>query len=267
MNMHIYIVIALTFVIYVIGTLAYSVRVVGVKTGRIAVAFSVFNILALISRMANAFQSPLLAKTVENSIHTGDTSGLLFDFRLILFSSSLATIFGALLMPSFIKIFSKAVLSFSVYRSIPKLLFHAFSKSGIEQFKSSLTVPKRENIGQLRQIKKIPRRLVLLNIIASTISVTGVLSAIYAGALMPELRSTCTMLSPLINGAATILLFVFIDPYISMLTDDVIRGKCTQLQFQRTIIFIVGGLIVGTFLAQIILVPAAQLIVMVAKLL
>ncbi len=261
MSVQIYLVIVLTFIIYVIGTLAYSVRIVAIKTGRIAVAFSVFNIFALISRMASTFQSPILTKTVEDSINTGNTDWLLSGLRLILLSATLATIFGALLMPTFIRIFSKGVQSFSIYRSVPKLLLHAFSKSGIEQFKNSITLPKKENISQLKQIRKIPKRLVLLNIIASSISTTGVLSAIYAGALVPEFRGTCTMMSALINGIATILLVIFVDPYISMLTDDVIRGKCTELQFQRTIIFIVCGLIIGTLLAQIVLVPAAQLIV------
>ena len=36
---------ALTFVIHLIGTLAYAVRIAGVRTGRIAVSFALFNIL------------------------------------------------------------------------------------------------------------------------------------------------------------------------------------------------------------------------------
>ena len=265
MSLHIYFVVVLTFVIYVIGTLAYAVRVVGIKTGRIAVAFSVFNILALVSRMASAFQAPLLSKAVANSIKTGDTSSVLFDFRLILFAATLATISGALLMPTFIRIFGKAVQSFSVYRSVPKLLLHGFSKSGIEQFKSSVTIPKKENIQQLRQVRKIPKTIILLNIIASSITYVGVLSVIYAGVLAPDLAGTCALMSSWINGIATIILFIFIDPYISMLTDDVIKGKCTELQFHRTIIFIVSGLIIGTLLAQLLLVPAAKLIAILAS--
>lgn len=34
----------LTFVIHLIGTLAYSVRIAGTRTGRIAVSLSLFNI-------------------------------------------------------------------------------------------------------------------------------------------------------------------------------------------------------------------------------
>lgn len=91
------------------------------------------------------------------------------------------------------------------------------------------------------------------------------MSSLYAGCINPELRTTCSTLASVINGVATILMFIFIDPYISMLTDDVIRGECDELQFTRCIIFIVAGLILGTILAQFILVPASKVIVYIAK--
>ncbi len=266
MTIQVYIVIALTFIISIISTLAYSIRVVGIKTGRIAIAFSVFNIFALISRTANTFQAPLLTKTVESSIKSGHTDGLIIVFRCILLASTAAAIFGAFLMPTFIRVFSKAVESFSFHRSIPRLLFHGFSKAGIEQFKSSITIPKRSSFSQLTDLRRIPKKIVVLNIVATSISSVGVLAAIYAGTLVPDFRSTCTTLSSVINGVSTILLFIFIDPYISMLTDDVIRGKCPEQYFNRIIAYIVAGLILGTMLAQLLLLPAAGLIAFVVKL-
>jgi len=260
------IVLILTFVIYLISSLSYSVRIVGVKTGRIAISFAVFNVFALISRTANSIQAPLMAKTIENTIKMGNPENLLYIFRWIIFSTTVATITGAFLMPTFIKVFGKAVESFSIHRSIPRLVLHAFSKSGIEQFKSSVTKPKRENIAQLKSLKMIPKKIILLNTIAFAISTVGVLASLYAGCLNPDLRTTCSTLSAVVNGLATILMFIFIDPYISMLTDDVIRGECSELQFHRCIIFIVGGLIVGTVLAQLLLVPSAKVISFIAKL-
>jgi hypothetical protein len=266
MTVQVYIVLFLTFIIYIIGTLAYSVRVVGIKTGRIAVAFAVFNIFALVSRTANTLQAPLLAKTIENSINTGNDDGLLYIFRWILIVTTFATITGALFMPTFIKIFCRLVESFSVYRSIPKLLIHGFSKSGIEQFKKSITKPKRTNINQLKNFKKAPRKIIILSIVTSSISFVGVLSSLYAGYLNPSLRTTCSTLSSVINSIATILMFVFIDPFISMMTDDVIKGQVAEMEFNRCITFIVGSLIVGTILAQFLLVPASKIIVLIAKL-
>ncbi len=106
----------------------------------------------------------------------------------------------------------------------------------------------------------------LLNTIAFSISTVGILASLYAGCLNPELRTTCSTLSSVINGIATILMFIFIDPFISMLTDDVIEGSCSEVHFNRCITFIVGGLIVGTLLAQILLKPAAQIISTIARL-
>ncbi|WP_251859806.1 lipid II flippase Amj family protein [Clostridium sp. Marseille-Q2269] len=266
MSIQIIIVLILTFIIYVISTLAYSVRIVGVRTGRIAISFAVFNVFALLSRTANTIQAPLLAKTIENSINLGNSQGLLYIFRWILLSTTLATIVGALLMPTFIKVFTKAVASFSVYRSIPKLLFHGFSRSGITQFKNSVTKPKKENFTYIKEYKKIPKKLVLLNTIAFSISTVGILASLYAGCLNPEIRTTCSTLSSVVNSIATILMFIFIDPFISMLTDDVVVGKCSEVNFNRCVAFIVGGLIVGTLLAQILLKPAAEIIATIARL-
>jgi len=266
MPKQIIIVLILTFIIYVISTLSYSVRIVGVRTGRIAISFAVFNIFALISRTANSIQAPLMAKTIESTIKTGNPENLLYIFRWIIFSTTLATITGALLMPTFIKVFGKAVESFSIYRSIPRLLLHGFSKSGIEQFKNSVTKPRRENLQQLKSFKMIPKKIILLNTLAFAVSTVGILASLYAGCLNPELRTTCSTLSAVVNGFSTILMFIFIDPFISMLTDDVIKGECSELHFNRCIIFIVGGLISGTILAQFLLVPAAELISTVARL-
>jgi Alternate to MurJ len=87
----------LTFAINLIGTLAYAARIAGVRTHRIALAFSLFNALVLISRTANSFQAPLLAKRVERNVPAGTTAGTLEDFRWLLLAASLATIVGAFL--------------------------------------------------------------------------------------------------------------------------------------------------------------------------
>src|SRR5262245_1857400 len=108
MTTQILLVLILTFIINLITTLSYSVRMVGVRTGRIAISFALFNILVLVSRTANGFQAPLLAKTVERDIKAGVFHNL-ETFRMIILSCSIATIVGALLIPTFQRILSKAV--------------------------------------------------------------------------------------------------------------------------------------------------------------
>ena len=142
MTTQIFVVLILTFVINLITTLSYSVRIVGIRTGRVAISFALFNILVLVSRTANGFQAPLLAKTVENDIKVGvfDNVGTL---RLIIFSCSIATIIGAFLIPTFQRVLSKAVINFSIHKSMGKLILHSFSKAGILYFKDNLTVPHK----------------------------------------------------------------------------------------------------------------------------
>lgn len=69
----------------------------------------------------------------------------------------------------------------------------------------------------------------------------------------------------IVNGIATILLFIFIDPFLSIKTDDVIDGNCNESEFRMCVVGMVGSKIVGTFLAIPLLIPAAKIIVLVAK--
>ena len=91
----------LTFVIHLIGTLAYSVRIAGVRTKRIAVSLALFSILVLVSRTSNSFLGPFLAKRVESNLAGGVADNLLSDFRWLLISASVATLVGAFLIPTF----------------------------------------------------------------------------------------------------------------------------------------------------------------------
>ena len=102
----------LTFVIHLIGTLAYSVRIAGVRTRRIAVSLALFSILVLVSRTSNSFLGPFLAARVEANLSGGMAHSLLADFRWLLVSSSIATLAGAFLIPTFQRVFSRAVLHF-----------------------------------------------------------------------------------------------------------------------------------------------------------
>lgn len=259
MTIQILIVLILTFVINLITTLSYSVRIVGIRTGRIAISFALFNILVLVSRTANGFQAPLLAKTVENDIKIG-----VFDnvdtFRLIILTCSVATIIGAFLIPTFQRILSKAVSDFSIHKSMGKLILHGFSKSGILYFKDNMTLPTKENITTIRLDKQFPWRIFILNIFAVAILTIGVLSAVYASYLNPDYRTTASNLSAFVNGFATILMFVFIDPYLSTMTDDVTQGKCSETTFRKYIVYMTIARFLGTILAQLLFLPSAKLL-------
>lgn len=262
MTIQIGIVLLLNFIITLIGTLAYAVRLVGVKTGRVAVSFALFNILALVSRTANTLQVPLLTKYVEKNPHSDTLIGL---FNLIILTAVTATIVGAIMIPLFQRLFYKAVEAFSVNRSVYKLVLHSFSKSGIRYIRESIRIPSKIGIGIIN-LRKLPFKLMLLNTISVTLLTVGALAPIYAGSIQPDLRATCITLSAILNGFAIIFMAVFIDPYLSIMTDDVIDGKCSMSEFNNCVAGMVLTKIVGTALSFAALVPAAHLIVIAAKL-
>ena len=259
MTPQIAIVLILTFLINLITTLSYSVRIVGIRTGRIAISFALFNMLVLVSRTANGFQAPLLAKTVETDIKAGvfDHTGM---FRMLLFSCSAATVIGGFMIPTFQRVLSRAVLNFSIHKSMGRLLIHGFSREGLLYFREQLAIPAKQNIAQIKFDHAFPWRIVILNIIAVAILTVGVLSAVYASYLNPDFRTTASNLSAFINGFATILMFAFIDPHLSAMTDDVTMGKCPEATFRKYIVYMTIARLLGTFLAQWLFLPGARLL-------
>ena len=255
----------LTFVIHLIGTLAYSVRIAGIRTRRIAVSLALFSILVLVSRTSNSFLGPFLAKRVESNLSGAAVTNLLWDFRWLLISSSIATIVGAVLIPTFQRVFCRAVQHFQQHRSIPKLILHGFFKGGLSYVKDVASVPAAANVTGLRNGKGVSLSIILLNVAAVALWTVGVFAALYAGVLDPSVRVTSSTLSSIINGGATVMMAIFIDPHMSAMTDDVVEGRVGESEFRRAVVWLVGSRLAGTLLAQLLLVPSALLIVIVAR--
>lgn len=259
MSNQIVIVLALTFLINLITILSYAVRIVGIRTGRIAVSFALFNILVLVSRTAYGFQAPLLAKTIENNINTGSGNNL-SEFRLIIFSCSIGTILGGFLIPTFQRVLSLAVEKFSIYKSVPNLLLHSFTKSGIASLKDNLVIPSTKNVTAINLTHDFPWKVFIMNVVAVAIITVGVLSSLYAGYINPDFRTTASSLSSIVNGTSTILMFIFIDPFLSIMTDDVVLGKTKESLFRKYIVYMVFARVLGTIIAQFIFIPSSRLI-------
>ena len=255
----------LTFVIHLVGALAYAARIAGVRTRRIAVSFALFNVLILVSRASNSFQGPFLGKRIEISLAAGQASHLLGDFRWLLMSATVAAVIGALAVPTFQRIFSRAVLHFQAHRSIPKLILHGFARGGLRYLRDAVTVPSARHVTGLAREVSVPWSVIALNVGAQALLTVGVFAALYAGCLDPKFRVTAVSLSGVVNGVATILLFVFIDPHLSVMTDDVMDGRTSEASFRRAVVWLSASRVAGTVLAQLMLLPAAFGIAMIAR--
>lgn len=254
----------LTGFINLIGALAYAARIAGVRTQRIALSFALFNILVLFSRTSNSFLGPFLAKRIETRLHDGNGASLFGDMQLVLLAASVATFIGILAVPSAQRMFSRAIGYFQQNRSTTKLALKAFSASGRRAMRGSLRVPSLVHLRRWRRPVGIGWGVLVANMLAQALLTVGVVAALYAGYLAPEYRVTASQLSAVINGFATILLFAFIDPQLSVMTDDAAEGSVSQSDFRQAIMLISISRLAGTILAQALLLPSALLIAFIA---
>jgi len=88
---------------------------------------------------------------------------------------------------------------------------------------------------------------------------------VYASYLNPDYRTTASNLSAFINGFATILMFAFIDPHLSAMTDVVMLAKCSEGTFRKYVVYMIGARLIGTILAQLIFLPGAKMLAWIAN--
>ena len=251
---------ALTGVINLIGALAYAARIAGVRTGRIALSFALFNVLLLVSRTSNGFLGPFLAKRIETGLANGAGDALLFDLRLVLFSAAAAVALGIVLVPTGQRLFAAAITFFQANRSTTKLLLRSVTPAGLSTIRDSVALPTAETLRSLKGPRGVSWPVLIANAAAQGLLAVGVLASLYAGYLVPEFRVTASQMTAIVNGFATILLFALIDPQISALTDDVVDGSVSEATFRRAMIWVSLSRFAGTLLAQALLVPAAVVI-------
>ncbi|MGG0657657.1 lipid II flippase Amj family protein [Rummeliibacillus pycnus] len=252
-------------IIHSIETLAYAVRLSGARVKLLASALSLFNVMVMVSRLANMMQQPFTGSLVDTAPKENTLVFVENQYRIIIGAASLGTLIGMLLLPTFVAIFSRAIIHLAEERgSIPALVKKGFT---FEYMKRGIKHIRMPSFSYLKGIglRDIPIKLFIINILITSIYTIGVLSALYAALLVPERATTAVMASGLINGVATILLIIFIDPKISILADDVINKRGSYLDLKRASVMMMTSRFLGTILAQVLFIPGAHYIAWFAK--
>lgn len=244
-----------TFIIHLSETLTYSLRLAGVRLGKLAVALSLSGIILLISRTSNMIQAPLLGKVIDYAKGNSDYQ-LVDQLRIIIGASSFGTLTAIILFPSAVFLSSRVISHLEVAGSIPQMVRASVSIDKLRNVKYHIRLPKMEMLSRLR-IGGIPKRLVIMNCIITAIYTIGVLAALLASTLTKEYSIAASQSSGLINGIATILLTVLIDPRVGLITDKVLRGESNVSMLDKVFGLLMVSRLLGTILAQLFLVPAA----------
>ena len=252
-----------TFIIHMTESLAYCMRLAGVRTKKIAIAMAFVTSTLLVSRLSNMFQAPLLGAMVDGAILAGSQSALLdleLRFRFVIFAAFLGASIGAFLTPTMVFLFQKAIKRFQLSGSIPRVALSVLYPKNFIQILKSFRVPKVSSLKTI-SIKSIPKQFLIFNVVVTSIYVIGVLCSLLAGAYLSEFRSTAIQLSGIVNGIATVLFTIFVDPPGAKITDEAVNGDRSELDVRSVVFFLQCGKMIGTLIiAQLLLRPMTQYI-------
>lgn len=254
-----------------VETLSYGARIAGIKTRRLYLAASLFSIVVLLARTANLIQAPLLGYYVDSVIILERIPELRESIRMIIFSATIGSLAALMLIPTFVNIFEILIGSLERSRSLGNMFMNIINADKLMRkvyfaLAKSVKLPRLSNLLLLKE-NKIPKEILILYILVASINTVGVLSAIYAGALIPDYRLTASQMSGVLNGFSTIILTFFIDPYASLITDHTLVGKRKLTDLKALITYLVIGKIIGTLLGQLAFIPCARFVVLVTTLL
>jgi hypothetical protein len=257
-----------TFLIHVTESLAYCMRLAGVKTKKIAIALSFVTSTLLVSRLSNMFQAPLLGSMVDKTTKIGTDAALYaleMDFRVVIFAAFLGSAAGAFLGPTVVNFFSAAITHFQKNGSVPRVVVFALKPRNIVKMFRSFRLPTLSMLSDI-SLKNIPKQFLIINVCVTSIYTIGVLCSLLAGAYLPELRSTASQLSGIVNGLATIMFTLFVDPSGARITDGAVNGERPVSDVKSVVFFLQMGRIFGTLiLSQLLFKPFAIYIMWATK--
>ena len=261
---------AFTFVIHMTESLAYSMRLAGVRTRQIAIAMAFVTSTLLVSRLSNMFQAPLLGTLVDLTILDGSEAALTLlesQFRIVIFSAFCGAFCGMFLTPTAVRLFKKAINRFKHHGSVPRLALSALAPRTFWKILKEFRVPKLSMLKGLT-LQGIPKGFLFFNVFVTSIYAIGVLCSLLAGAYVPEFRSTAIQLSGIVNGMATIMFTIFVDPQGARITDQAVNGVLSEDHVRSVVVCMQFGKMVGTLIvAQLLFKPLARYIMFVTELL
>lgn len=255
------------FILLLNGTI-YSSRVSAVRTAKVATALAVFNFFSLISRIAGQVYGPFVGAVTDQLTKrpAGQALGaealeqLEYFNRGLIGGATVGCLLSVLMIPTFVRIYDEVVLQMAKHGELSQVIRMALHPKRWPLIAATLTAPWKQNL-TLAALRRLPKGFLYGNVIVLTFLTVGQLAAIYAGAaLAPEVARTATLLSPLINGVATITLSILVDPGCATVVDNAIKGKRPIEDVETMTFWLAMGSVIGTVLAQLLFLPASWLI-------
>lgn len=268
----IWLVVGNAFILLLNGTI-YSSRTSAVRTAKVATALAVFNFFSLISRIAGQVYGPFVGAVTDQltrrpageALPAGALEKLEMFNRSLIWGAAVGCLLSLLLIPTFVKIYDAVIKQMDRHGELSKVVRMALHPKRWPTILATFTAPWKQNV-TWAAFRRIPKGFLIGNVVVLTFLTVGQLAAIYAGAaLAPEVARTATLLSPLINGVATITLSIIVDPGCATIVDDAIKGEREMEDVETMTFWLALGSVVGTSMAQLLFLPGAWFIGEIAK--
>lgn len=246
---------------------AYAARLAGVQSGRIGTSISLFNLFVTASRFANLIYAPMLGTISDRAAHAvrnpllSDAAIHQFELqvRLIVVAGTAGTILGAVLLPTFTHLFMRGVAAFERLGSVPRAIARLGDPRVLGSVLRTVRLPAPGVLTRF-SIHDVPAGLLIGNVLVTGIYAIGVVAAVYASVLDPNVARTATLLSGIVNGVATIAFALVVDPTSAYITDQAVKGERPVGDVKAMVFYLALTAIIGTLLSQLILYPAALFI-------
>lgn len=258
----IWLIVAINAGLTLLASTTYAARVSAVLTRQVATALAIYNFFFLVSRLSGQVYSPLLGSTADHLVQTHQVDQLERLFRTVIGGASLGALLGLLLLPTFVEVINKAITQVQKHGSLPAVLLRCLHPFTWPAIIGCLRPPGLLGV-RPAQLKKLPQLFLFANVAVLSIHTMGMMAAIHAGAVLhdnPGAAGSATLLSSVVNGVATILLGILVDPTLSRITDKCTKGEREVSDIKTAAVFLLGGMLLGTLLSQLLFTPASWLI-------
>lgn len=263
---------SLVFISLIAGVVALATslniaaRPAAVKTAKVMLAFTMANFFFMLTRFANLFYAPLMAKFVDTAAATGNTDLLAGQLRWVILGSALGGLASWILLNTFVEIYRRGIVCLEYRQSLAKGLFRLVRPRAWKVMLGAVRRPS--NLGvSLFKLEGVPVGFLLANVFATAVWTVGVMAALLVSAELPGMEQTAVLLSGLVNAFAAIAFSVWVDPKAAIITDQAIKGERPQKHVDITAVHLAIGNFAGGLLGLVMLNPAAALIRGAAKIL
>ncbi len=248
---------------------AYASRLAGARSGRVATAISLFNLFSTTGRLAAMIYTPILGALADNAdfaaaAGTVDRAAAVTHFewelRAIVFAGAAGAALGTMLLPTFVMLYGRAIASFERTGSIPKAALRALTPKTVFSVARSIRIARFSSIRSL-SLRNIPKDILILNVIVTSVYGIGVTASAYASVLNPAAARTALLSSGLVNGLATIAYNVVVDPGSALIIDQTVKGEREVEDVRSLVAYLSITSTVGFLISQVLLVPASWILV------